>query len=84
MDYSSLPVFASADIVVCGGGAAGAFAAKAAADQGKDVLVVEQFGSLGGTATNGLTMPVMHTHIASNPQCSYIANLVRDKLIPRS
>ena len=82
MDYSSLPVFASADIVVCGGGAAGAFAAKAAADQGKDVLVVEQFGSLGGTATNGLTMPVMHTHIASNPQCSYIANLVRDKLIP--
>ncbi len=82
MDYSSLPVFASADIVVCGGGAAGAFAAKAAADQGKDVLVVEQFGSLGGTATNGLTMPVMHTHIASNPQCSYIANLVRDKLLP--
>ena len=27
-------------------------------------------------------MPVMHTHIASNPQCSYIANLVRDKLLP--
>ena len=82
MDYSSLPVFASADVVVCGGGAAGAFAAKAAADRGADVLVVEQFGSLGGTATNGLTMPVMHTHIASNPQCSYIANLVRDRLIP--
>ena len=80
MDYSSLPVFASADVVVCGGGAAGAFAAKSAADQGAEVLVVEQFGSLGGTATNGLTMPIMHTHIASNPQCSYVSKIVRDKL----
>ncbi len=81
MDYSKLPVFAEADIVVCGGGTAGAFAAKAAADLGKDVLVVEQFGSLGGTATNGLVLPVMHTHIEQNPQCSYIANIVRDKLL---
>lgn len=80
MDYSSLPVSASADIVVCGGGTAGAFAAKAAADRGHDVLVVEQFGSLGGTATNGLVTPVMHTHIDSNPQCSYVSNLVRDRL----
>lgn len=81
MDYSTLPVFASADVVVCGGGASGAFAAKAAADQGSDVLIVEQFGSLGGTPTNGLTMPVMHTHIPSNPQCSYISKIVRDKLL---
>ncbi|MBO4452879.1 MAG: FAD-dependent oxidoreductase, partial [Clostridia bacterium] len=80
MDYSSLPVFASADIVVCGGGTAGVFAAKAAADRGKDVLIVEQFGSLGGTATNGLVLPVMHTHMPENPQCSYISNIVRDKL----
>lgn len=80
MDYSKLPVFAEADIVVCGGGTAGAFAAKAAADMGKDVLIVEQFGSLGGTATNGLVLPIMHTHIAENPQCSYISNIVRDKL----
>ena len=32
MDYSKLPIFAEAEIVVCGGGTAGAFAAKAAAD----------------------------------------------------
>ena len=32
MDYSKLPIFAEADIVVCGGGTAGAFAAKAAAE----------------------------------------------------
>ncbi|MBE6683031.1 MAG: FAD-dependent oxidoreductase [Ruminococcaceae bacterium] len=81
MDYSKLPVFAEADVVVCGGGTAGAFAAKAAADMGKDVLIVEQFGALGGTATNGLVLPIMHTHIPENPQCSYIANIVRDKMV---
>ncbi len=80
MDYSKLPVFAEADVVVCGGGTAGAFAAKAAADMGKNVLIIEQFGSLGGTATNGLVLPIMHTHIAENPQCSYISNIVRDRL----
>ncbi len=81
MDYSTLSIFAEADVVVCGGGTAGAFAAKAAADLGQSVLIVEQFGSLGGTATNGLVMPVMHTHIPENPQCSYISNIVRDRLL---
>ncbi len=82
MDYSSLPIFAEADIVVCGGGVAGAFAAKSAADMGKDVLVVEQFGSLGGSATNALVLPLMHSHIPDgrNPQCSYISNIVKEKL----
>ena len=42
MDYTKLTVFDEADIVVCGGGTAGAFAAKAAADMGKSVIVVEQ------------------------------------------
>ena len=81
MDYTKLPVFAEAEVVVCGGGTAGAFAAKAAADMGRDVLIVEQFGSLGGTATNGLVLPIMHTHIPQNPQCSYISNIVREKMI---
>ncbi len=81
MDYSKLPVFAESEIVVCGGGTAGSFAAKAAADMGKEVLVVEQLGSMGGLCTNGLVSPVMHTHIEQNPQCSYIANIVRDKLL---
>lgn len=82
MDYSNLPVFAEAEIVVCGGGTAGAFAAKAAADMGRDVLVVEQFGSLGGSATNSLVLPLMHSHIPDgrNPQCSYISKIVKEKL----
>ncbi|MBE6692873.1 MAG: FAD-dependent oxidoreductase [Ruminococcaceae bacterium] len=81
MDYSKLPLFAEADVVVCGGGTAGAFAAKAAADMGKSVVVVEQFGSLGGTATNGLVMPIMHNHIDYNPQCSYISNIVKERML---
>lgn len=81
MDYSKLPIFAESEIIVCGGGTAGAFAAKSAADMGKEVLIIEQFGSLGGSATNSLVLPLMHTHMEANPQCSYIAKIVRDKLL---
>lgn len=77
---NKLPVYCKTDIVVCGGGTAGAFAAIAAAEQGKKVLIVEQYGSIGGTATNALVTPIMLTHIDGNPQCSYISNKVRDRI----
>ncbi len=76
---TAFPVYMEADVVVCGGGTAGAFAAIAAAEQGKKVLVIEQFGSLGGTATNGLVTPVMHTHMRTDPQCSYIQKKLVEK-----
>ena len=41
----------TADVVVCGAGTAGAVAAIAAADQGRDVLLIEQSGSAGGSAS---------------------------------
>ena len=41
------------DVVVCGGGTAGAIAAIAAGRQGARVLLVEKNGFLGGTATMG-------------------------------
>lgn len=78
--YRSLPVSAEADIVVCGGGTAGAFAAIAAAREGSDVLLIEQYGSLGGTATNGLVTPVMRTHTPGNKQCSYLSAELRERL----
>ena len=65
LDLSRLPVTKEADVVVCGGGTAGVFAAIACAHQGKDTLLIEQFGSLGGTATNGLVTPLMSVHIQS-------------------
>ena len=42
------------DVIVVGGGTAGALAAIAAARQGAKTLVVERFGHLGGTAVYGI------------------------------
>ena len=75
-----LEVRYSADVVICGGGTAGVSAARAAADQGCSVIVIEQFGSTGGTATNGLVTPYMHSGIAGDPGCSYTRKLIADKL----
>ena len=47
------------DIIVCGGGPGGVCAAVAAARAGKKVLLIEQYGFLGGMATAGLVEPFM-------------------------
>ncbi|MBP5755632.1 MAG: FAD-dependent oxidoreductase [Clostridia bacterium] len=75
-----LEVRYSADVVVCGGGTAGVSAARAAADQGCSVIVIEQFGSTGGTSTNGLVTPYMHSGIAGDPDCSYTRKLIAAKM----
>ena len=49
----------SADVLVIGGGPAGMCAAIAAAREGISVLLVEQGGCLGGSATRGLVGPFM-------------------------
>ena len=77
---TQLPVSHRADIVVCGAGVAGAFAAIAAAREGMDVLLVEQFGMAGGSATAGLVTPVMHSGIEGDPACSYLSAELRDRL----
>ena len=51
--HVDVPVYRSADVVVVGGGPSGVAAAIAAARCGKDVLLVEQSGQLGGMATLG-------------------------------
>ena len=47
------------DVLVCGGGPGGVCAAVAAAREGKKVLLIEQYGFLGGMATAGLVEPFM-------------------------
>jgi len=51
-------VFDSVDVVVCGGGTSGMFAALASARQGADTFLIEQEGFLGGTATAYLVNPI--------------------------
>ena len=54
----SVPIVGSYDVVVCGAGPAGVFAAIAAAREGAKVALIERFGFLGGMATAGLVMPL--------------------------
>lgn len=51
------------DVIVCGGGTAGAAAAIAAGRTGAKTLVVEQLGALGGTQTQGWVTPLMPNHL---------------------
>lgn len=59
----SIPVSEETDVLVVGGGTAGAVAAISAARCGVRVTLVEQMGSLGGAASNGLVTPMMSTHL---------------------
>jgi ribulose 1,5-bisphosphate synthetase/thiazole synthase len=52
--WAALPAAASVDVLVVGGGPAGCAAAIAAAREGAQTLLVEQFGFLGGMGTAGL------------------------------
>ena len=51
------------DVVVAGGGLSGVAAAVSAAKQGAKVLIVEQYGFLGGMACSALVNPFMSYRI---------------------
>jgi hypothetical protein len=55
----TLPVLDEADVLVLGGGPGGVGAAVAAARNGARTLLVERFGSFGGTWTTGILSAVM-------------------------
>ncbi len=54
-----IPILAEADVVVIGGGPGGIGAAVAAARNGAKTILVERFGSFGGTWTAGLLSAIM-------------------------
>jgi 2-polyprenyl-6-methoxyphenol hydroxylase-like FAD-dependent oxidoreductase len=51
---SRVPITASVDVLIVGGGSAGLSAAVAAARNGAEVLLIERFSYVGGLATGGL------------------------------
>lgn len=55
---AEVPVAVEADVVVVGGGPAGVGAAVRAARAGAKTFLIEKFGSLGGTMTNGFVSTV--------------------------
>ena len=57
-----VPVIASADVVVVGGGPGGLGAAVMAARRGARVLLVERYGHMGGMAVEGEVHPFMANH----------------------
>lgn len=70
-----------AEIVICGAGTAGSVAAIAAADAGRDVLVIEQFGSAGGSSTLALVTPLMNTCVPGNPMGSYVSREINRRML---
>lgn len=54
-----VPVAEEVDVLVLGGGPAGMHAAIAAARQGAKTVLVERYGFMGGSATNGLVGPIL-------------------------
>ncbi len=69
-EYSEL---ARAEIVICGGGVSGVFAAVAARESGAEVLLLEQQGCLGGSAVAGLVSPMMTSRLPGGVENSYLS-----------
>lgn len=57
-----IPIIASTDVLVVGGGPAGVAAAISAAREGVEVFLIEKYGYLGGLWTGGLVLPVLATN----------------------
>ncbi|MEM2885199.1 MAG: FAD-dependent oxidoreductase [Thermoproteota archaeon] len=68
------------DVLVVGGGTAGSVAAIAAARNGAETLVVEQFGFLGGSASAALVTPMMPNHVDGKPLCAGISEEIQERL----
>lgn len=68
------------DVLVIGGGTAGAVAGIAAAREGAKTLIVEQFGCLGGSQTGALVTPMMNNHVNTVPMTCLINEEIQDRL----
>lgn len=58
----SIPVLGSYDVIVCGGGSAGASAALSSSEGGLKTLIVEKSIRLGGSSVNALVTPMMNSY----------------------
>ena len=68
------------DVVVAGGGPAGIGAAVGAAKAGAKVILLEQYGFLGGMATAGLVNPFMSWHAGKKPLIGGVFQEMLDRM----
>lgn len=68
------------DVIVAGGGTAGAVAGITAARHGLKTLVVEQLGFLGGSQTGALVTPMMDLLIDGKPEISAVNREIKMRL----
>ncbi|TAM91340.1 FAD-dependent oxidoreductase [bacterium] len=73
----------ASDVLVVGGGNAGCVAALAAARHGADVLMIERYGFLGGTATAAMVGPWMTFHAGDRRVVGGIAQEIVERLQAR-
>ena len=59
-----IQVLDEAEVIVIGGGTAGSVAAISALLENKTCIIIEKSNALGGTATNGLVIPFMGSHVS--------------------
>ncbi|MFC6664395.1 FAD-dependent oxidoreductase [Deinococcus radiopugnans] len=71
------------DVIVAGGGTAGAIAGIAAARAGARVLVIEAQGSLGGTGTNAWVTPLMRNLSAGENLNRGLTDELKARLLAR-
>ncbi len=71
------------DVIVAGGGTAGAITGIAAARAGARVLIVEALGSLGGTGTNAQVTPLMRNVSAGENLNRGLTDELKRRLIER-
>lgn len=68
------------EILVAGGGPSGIMAAKAARKEGKEVILLERYGFLGGCATMSLVVPLMTFHAGNKQIIKGYAQELIDKI----
>jgi hypothetical protein len=72
-----IPVLATPDVLVVGGGSAGIAASVAAARAGAKTMLIERYGFLGGTSTAALVGPMM-TSFSTDGRARIVGGIFRE------
>lgn len=80
MSIKKIPILAECEVLVVGGGTAGAVAGIASARLGAKTIIVEQFGYLGGSQSAALVTPMMPNHISGDPLVKGLNEEINERL----